>query len=101
MPKVPTSMKELQTEFKKPNIIEKYCRTYDNDGAFYIDTVLSTKCNFTVFASPFIMDYIEKKIAPESRLYLMDGTFNSLPMGFYQMLTISIEYQNDVSTIYS
>lgn len=95
-PKVPTSIKELEEEFKKPEIIEKYGNSYEGDGKFYIQTVLSPKCDFTVFASPFVMNFIKENI--KDRRYLMDGTFDSLPKGFYQMLTISIEYKDDVST---
>lgn len=98
MPKIPTSIKELQAEFKNPKTIEKYGQTYEGDGAFYIDTITSPTCDFTIFASPFIKDFIEKNIAPDSRLYLMDGTFDRLPKGFYQMLTISIEHEHDVSS---
>lgn len=99
-PPIPTSLKELRAEIKKPEIMKKYSSTYDGDGAFYVDTVISPDYDFTIFASPFVIDFVEKNIAPESRSYLMDGTFDSLPKGFYQLLIISIEHQNDVSNTY-
>lgn len=94
-PKVPATIEDLADAFKKPDIIEKYGNSYEGDGKFYIQTVLSPKSNFTVFASPFVMKFIEENI--KDRRYLMDGTFDSLPKGFYQMLIISIEYKEDVS----
>lgn len=98
-PKIPSSIKELESAFKTPEIINKYGQSYEGDGKFYIGTVLSPECDFTVFASPFVMKFIEENI--NDRRYLMDGTFDSLPKGFYQMLVISIEYQDDVSKFLS
>lgn len=72
----------------------------DGDEKLYIGTVVKSKYAFTVFASKFVIDFIEKNIEPSSRKYLMDATFDSLPKDFYQLLIISIEYQNDVSNIF-
>lgn len=77
--------------------MEKYGYTLENDARFYAGTVSKSKYGFTVFASEFVIKFIEKNIAPKSRRYLMDGTFDKLPSPFYQLLIISIEYQNDVS----
>lgn len=99
-PAVPSSIQDLQIEFKKPHIIEKYGYTFDGDAKLYIDTVVTPHHEFTVFASHFVIDFIQNNMAPETRNYLMDGTFDSLPAGFYQMLIISVEYQNDVSGIF-
>lgn len=77
--------------------MNKYGYSYELDGKFYIDTVLSPNYEFTVFASDYVINFIRENIAPASRRYQMDGTFDSLPSGFYQLLIISIEYQNDVS----
>lgn len=96
-PPIPKSNGELRSAFEKSEIKEKYGSSYDGDGKFYIDTVLTPEHDFTVFASPFIMKFIEDNIPHTSRSYLMDGTFDSLPKGFYQMLIISIEFQNSVS----
>lgn len=99
-PPIPESIKELRNAFQKAKIKEKYGDSYDADGKFYIDTVLTPNHDFTVFASPFVMKFIEDNIPDTSRSYLMDGTFDKLPKGFYQMLIISIEYQNRVSKFY-
>lgn len=98
-PKTPSSIKELKSEFEKPEIIEKYGKTYVGGDNFYSGTFLSPEYDFTVFSSPFVMKFIEENI--KDRRYLMDGTFDSLPKGFYQLLIISIEYQNDVSKYFS
>lgn len=71
------------------------------DGDFYIDTVVEKDFAFTVFASKFVIDFIQKNIDATSRSYLMDGTFDSLPDAYYQLLVISIEHNNDVSNISS
>lgn len=83
--------------FKKENVMEKYGYNLENDARFYAGTVSNEKHGFTVFASQFVINFIQKNIAPKSRCYLMDGTFDKLPRPFYQLLIISIEYQNDVS----
>lgn len=67
------------------------------DAKFYVDTVITTEYAFTLFVSKFVVDFIEKNIEPAARNYLLDATFDSLPKGYYQLLIISIEYQNDVS----
>lgn len=77
--------------------MEKYGYNYENDGKFYIDTVVTPHYAFTVFASNFVIDFIEKNMEHTSRNYLMDATFDSLPKEYYQLFIISIEYQNDVS----
>lgn len=95
-PAIPKTIQEIRNAFQDPEIKEKYGDSYDGDGKFYIDTVLTPDYDFTVFASPFVMEFIEKDIPATSRSYLMDGTFDSLPKGYYQLLIISIEYENHV-----
>lgn len=70
--------------------------TLKGDEDFYIDTVVKPHFAFTVFASKYVIDFINKNIEPNLRSYLLDGTFDSLPDGYYQLLVISIEYKNDV-----
>lgn len=80
----------------EPKTIEEYGYNLDGDAKFYIDTVVAPDYAFTVFASKHTINFIEENIDPESRHYLMDATFDGLPPGFYQLLIIAIEYQNDV-----
>lgn len=98
-PKKPDLVEDIGRRFEERNIMEKYGYNYENDGKFYIDTVVAPDHAFTVFASKFVIDFIEKNMEPKSRNYLMDATFDSLPKEYYQLLIISIEYQNDVSRI--
>lgn len=79
------------------DIIEEYGYNLEHDSRFYIDTVVNPNYAFTVFASQFVIEFIQENIKPECRYYLMDATFDGLPPGYYQLLIISIEYQNDVS----
>lgn len=94
---VPRSIVDIQNEFKKPEILNKYGVNFDGDEKFYVGTVVTPNHAFTVFASQFAIDFIQNNIAPTSRRYLLDGTFGSLPNQFYQLLTITIEYMNNVS----
>lgn len=95
-PKEPTTQ-EIGQVFMEPEIMNKYGYTLDGDAKFYIETIVETDYQFTIFCSQFVIDFIEKKICIGSRKYLMDGTFDKLPVGYYQMLTVSVEYRNDVS----
>lgn len=98
-PKVPDSIENIREKFEDMKIMEKYGYNLESDSKFYIDTVVTSHYSFTVFASKFVIDFIEKNIEPASRKFLMDATFDSLPKDFYQLLIISIEYQNDVSKV--
>lgn len=99
-PKKPTNIDEICKSFSDSKIREKYGLTLDGDADFYIDTVQHHDHAFTIYASKFVIEFIKKNIPPESRHYLMDGTFDSIPLPaeFYQLLIITIEYQNDVSS---
>lgn len=96
-PNIPRTILDILNEFKKPPILEKYGLSFDSDSKFYIDTVVTPNHAFSVFASQFVIDFIKKSISPETRCYVTDGTFDSLPEQFYQLLTITIEYKNNVS----
>lgn len=98
-PKNPRSVDGIREVFLQPQIIEKYGSNLEDDGRFYIDTIVEDDYAFTVFASKYVIDFIQEHIPPNKRHYLMDGTFDSLPKEYYQLLIISIEYQNDVSNI--
>lgn len=102
-PKIPPSIELFQSQFRNRDIVDKYAYTLDGDARFYIDTVIHMDVEndeehaFSMFASHYVIDFIEKYIPPASRNYLLDGTFDNLPLGFYQMLIVAIEYKNDVS----
>lgn len=96
---VPKSIVELRDKFSQPEIMQKYGYTLDGKSPFYAGTVVKPGFAFTVFASQYAMDFIQKNIPPGSRRYLMDGTFDSLPNDFYQLLIIGIEYRNAVSVV--
>lgn len=93
---VPRTILELQKEFEKPDVLNKYGFSYEGDAKFYIGTVVLPNHAFTVFASQFVIDFVQKNIA--SRKYVMDGTFGSIPKQFYQLLTITLEHKNNVSS---
>lgn len=98
IPKQPKSLEEIHNLFQQPNIIEQYGKTQDNRHNFYQGTVWNDRFGFTIFASHATMEMVEKEI-PNKRKYLIDGTFKVTPKPFYQLLTISIEFNNDVSSM--
>lgn len=98
-PKIVHSLDEICKKFKDKSIMDKYGYTLDHDAPFYVGTEETLNYGFTVFKSQYVVDFINKNIEPGSRKFLMDGTFDSLPTGFYQLVIISIEHQNEVSEI--
>lgn len=96
-PRIPRSMQEFKTEFSKPSILHEYGNNLDNDARFYLDTEITDDYEFIVFYSAYVKNFIEEKIPVGSRNYLMDATFDSLPKGVYQLLIISLGYDNNVS----
>lgn len=96
-PKIPRSIGEFEKEFLKPRILNEFGYTLDGDARFYLGTEITENYQFIVFYSDYTVNFIREKIPVGSRCYLMDGTFDSLPKGLYQLLTISIKYENNVS----
>lgn len=99
-PKIPQDPANLRLLFDKLDIFAKYGYTLDQASSFYVDTIVTPQFSFCVFKSESIIGIIKKNIDPTHRHYLIDGTFSCVPAGFYQVIIISIEYQNDVSSIY-
>lgn len=91
------TLNDICEKFKQIKIMEKY--GYDSEGRekFYVGTEITTNYGFTVFKSQYVVNFIKAKIIPTSRRYMMDGTFDSLPKGFYQLIIIAVEYHNEVS----
>lgn len=65
----------------------------EGDAKFYIVTIAEKNFAFTLFASQFVIDFVKKNI--NRRNYLLDGTFDKIPTGYYQLLIISFEYNNE------
>lgn len=98
-PKIPHSIQEIHDKFLEQAVLQEYGYNLDGDGLFYIDTVITPDFGFSVFASQHVIEFIHNNIKPGARHYLMDATFDSLPIDFYQLLIITIEYKNDVSLL--
>lgn len=95
---MPKSPKDIIEAFENPETFEKYAFNLRKTKLFYVDTVESGVASFfTIFASYQVIDMIKNHIAPGNRNYLLDGTFKVTPIGgFYQLLIIHIECENDV-----
>lgn len=97
-PQRPKNIDEIKNLFNDPAILQQYGRTLDNKSQLYIDTEIHGEEHaFCIFSSAATVEFVRHNIAPGQRRYLLDGTFRVVPKEFYQMLTISIEYENDVS----
>lgn len=101
-PKRPQTDAEVKALFKNKDIFEEFGLSLNEQHPLYVDSVVEKKYAFHVFASFANIELTEEWIPPHERKYLMDGTFKIVPRQFKkgQLLIISIEYQNDVSTYY-
>lgn len=91
-PKIPTNNMQMLKLFQSPDII--------NEHGYTLDASSSTKeYTFCIFASFAIINMVKHNINPQKRHYLIDGTFKTVPRTFYQLLIVSIEFKNDVSSI--
>lgn len=95
-PKEPT-IQEIQLEFMKPEVMAQYGFTLDGNARFYIETINEPEYQFTIFCSDFTKKFIQNNISVGLRKYLIDATFGKLPLGYYQLLIIAVNYKNDVS----
>lgn len=95
-PKVSRSLEEIRDQFKDENIMKEYGYDYENKSVFYVGTEVTSDYGFIVFKSQYVIDFIKNNIRPSLRKYLMDGTFDSLPNEYYQLVVIAIEHQNEV-----
>lgn len=94
----PKTDKELQKAFRNPQIFKEYGKTLNEKFDFYMGSKVNKNYSFHVFASLTTIDLIKKHIGIGERNYLMDATFKIVPAKHQQLLIISIEYKNDVST---
>lgn len=97
-PAHPTTASQIKNAYEDPKNMEKFGFNLRNTKPFYINTVETKSSAFAVFASHEIMGMVDEHIPPENRRYMLDGTFDVVPLGsFYQLLVIAIEYKSDVS----
>lgn len=97
-PKFVKSAEEVAAAFENSNTMEKYGYNLRHTEVFYIATVINSSNSFSLFGSHEVIKMIEQYI-PENRNYLLDGTFDVAPAGYYQLLVIYVEYQNDVRVV--
>lgn len=98
-PKIPTNNMQILKLFQSPDIIDEHGYTLDGSSRLYVDTIITEQYSICIFASFAIINMVRHNINPEQRRYLIDGTFQMVPRTFYQLLIISIEFENDVRSI--
>lgn len=99
-PERPTTHEKVREMLNESENMERFGRTMNMSGKFYVGSIVETLFAFHVWASVTTIDVIKKHITPDKRNYLLDGTFKVIPSTsklFSQLLIISIEYKNDVS----
>lgn len=96
-PPIPKTVEDISTAFEVEEVRTMFGYTLDGTHSLYIGTSIEQRFAFSVFASKKIISLIEEFIPPKERRYLIDGTFKVVPRMFYQLIVISIEFENDVS----
>lgn len=82
---LPKSLKEFKDKFSKAQILEKCGKTRDRKDHLYLDTIISKKHSFCVFASPKTFQALKQNRIPCPRRYLLDGTFKVSPRQLYRL----------------
>lgn len=101
MPSPPRSVNDVVQAFQNENVMRTYGMSkYDSAQTFFKYACEVPDGSFVIFASPIIIDYINRHINVEDRKYLLDATFKVVPYTngniFKQLLIIHIEYINKV-----
>lgn len=97
-PKNVKTPKEIQGAFENQETMANFGLNLRKTDRFYINTVGKKKGAFTIFGSHEMIRLVEGHIPPEERKFMLDGTFDVVPVGcYYQLLIIAIEYKKDVS----
>lgn len=97
-PKNPENNEEIRKAMMDPKIAEEYGYSMDKEHRFYMGSVVKKLFAFHVFASLAVINMIKEKIVPNERKYLIDATFKIVPRLFSQLLIISIQYKDNVSS---
>ncbi|XP_055307952.1 uncharacterized protein LOC129572070, partial [Sitodiplosis mosellana] len=98
-PAGPKNTTEIKQAYDDDATMQEFGLNLRRTNYFYVDTVGIEGCEFTVFASYDMMGMVNEHIPPEGRRYMLDGTFDVVPIRyFYQLLVIAIEYKNDNET---
>lgn len=99
-PKLLQTCKEIKEKFENNTVLENYGFSLDKKSKMYIDTILCENHCFCVFKSQAVIDMITHRIDKNKRHYLLDGTFKICAKPFKQLLTLSVEYKNNVRFLY-
>lgn len=98
-PAMPKDTTEIKLAYRQKATMREFGLNLRNTSQFYVDTAEVDGNEFTLFASYDMIDMVEEHIPPELRRYMIDGTFDVVPIRyFHQLLVIAIEYKNDVSS---
>lgn len=99
-PKSPMTFSNIIDTFKNEEVIQQFAMSrYESDEKFYADTIIADNFAYSLFVSPTITKAIKSMSMSEPRNYILDGTFNVVPMSkeFKQLLIIHFVHNTHVS----
>lgn len=101
LPAPPKNSKEIIEKFNDAEVLKQYGTTnrdeVGNRSLFYKHAYHCDDFQYCIFASDDIINDIENNIAPESRIYMIDGTFKITPFGdFVQVVIVSVMFLGQV-----
>lgn len=96
-PKLPLDCLQIKSSFQNTSILNKYGYTLDKKSKMYVDTFINESHAFCIFQSQSVIDMVKNEFRDKDRIYMLDGTFKTAARPFTQLLTISIQFRNDVS----
>lgn len=92
--KSPVTPEEIELEFKKDDVFEDLGLSQHREHGVLFNKIdiQDEYCN-CIFSSANLIDLVKKKLEPNERFFVMDGTFRITPHGpFKQVLIIHVEY---------
>lgn len=98
-PKNPMNFSEIIEVYKNKEIESKFTMSrYEENEKFYIDTIVEEDFAYSLFVSPTISNAIKGRTNLEQRNYIIDGTFNIVPISkqYKQLLIIHIIHADHV-----
>lgn len=99
-PKSPMTFADIINIFKNDEVVKHFAMSrYGSGDKFYADTIITESFSYTLFVSPTITRAIQSMSMSEPRNYVLDATFNVVPISkeFKQLLIIHFVHDIHVS----
>lgn len=99
-PKSPTTFVDILDVFKCEEVAKQFGMSrYESEKKLYADTIITDTFAYTLFVSPTISQAVQAMSLSEPRNYILDATFNVVPISkeFKELLIIHIVHDDHVS----